>query len=138
MGRANADRTPSSGSARAVQAAGRQRRSSRAPRSAPRTCWTGSRCGPDGGDYPNWIEWPDIVSPERIVALHGSRADDPDAFVSTFTFVERDGATDVTLRSVFPTKALRDQVIEEFRAIEGAEQTLGRLAGYLEGAARNR
>ena len=94
--------------------------------------------GPDGTDFPNWIEWREIVPPERIVALHGSRADDPEAFVSTFTFVERDGGTELTLRSVFPTKALRDQVVEEFRAIEGAEQTLGRLAEELERAARDR
>jgi uncharacterized protein YndB with AHSA1/START domain len=100
--------------------------------------WDYTMHGPDGTDYPNWIEWREIVPPERIVALHGSRADDPEAFVSTFTFVERDGATEVTLRSTFLTKALRDHVIEEFRAIEGAEQTLARLAGYLESAARNR
>ena len=100
--------------------------------------WDYTMHGPDGTDYPNWIEWREIVPPERIVALHGSRADDPEAFVSTFTFVERDGATEVTLRSTFLTKALRDHVIEEFRAIKGAEQTLARLAGYLESAARNR
>jgi uncharacterized protein YndB with AHSA1/START domain len=100
--------------------------------------WDYTMHGPDGTDYPNWIEWREIVPPERIVALHGSRADDPEAFVSTFTFDERDGATELTLRSTFPTKALRDHVIEEFRAIEGAEQTLARLAGYLESAARNR
>jgi uncharacterized protein YndB with AHSA1/START domain len=100
--------------------------------------WDYTMHGPDGTDYPNWIEWREIVPPERIVALHGSRADDPEAFVSTVTFVERDGATELTLRSTFPTKALRDHVIEEFRAIEGAEQTLARLAGYLQGAARNR
>ena len=100
--------------------------------------WDYTMHGPDGVDYPNWIEWREIVPLERIVALHGSRADDPDAFVSTITFAERDGGTEVTLRSVFPTKAQRDQVVEEFRAVEGAEQTLGRLAGYVEGAALDR
>ena len=100
--------------------------------------WDYTMHGPDSTDYPNCIEWREIMPPERIVALHGSRADDPDAFVSTFTFVEHDGATELTLRSVFRTKALRDQVIKEFRAIEGAEQTLGRLAGYLERTARSR
>jgi uncharacterized protein YndB with AHSA1/START domain len=97
--------------------------------------WDYTMHGPDGVDYPNWIEWREIVPPARIVALHGARADDPEAFVSTFTFAERDGATELTLRSVFPTKALRDQVVAEFHAVEGAEQTLGRLAGYLERAA---
>jgi uncharacterized protein YndB with AHSA1/START domain len=87
--------------------------------------------GPDGTDYPNWVEWREIEPPKRIVGEHGSHADDPDSFVSTFTFVERGGATEVTLRSVFRTKALRDQAIDEFGAIEGADQTLGRLGGYI-------
>jgi len=100
--------------------------------------WDYTMHGPDGVDYPNWIEWREILPPERIVALHGARADDPEAFVSTFTFVERDGATELTLRSVFPSKAVRDQVVEEFHAIGGAEQTLDRLAGYIESATRHR
>jgi len=100
--------------------------------------WDYTMHGPDGTDYPNWIEWREIARPERIVALHGSRADDPEAFVSTFTFVERDGATELTLRGVFPTKALRDLHVKEFGAIEGAEQTLGRLAAYLESTGRGR
>jgi len=100
--------------------------------------WDYTMHGPDGTDYPNWIEWREIVPPERIVALHGSHADDPDSFVSTFTFVERDGATELTLHSLFRTKAIRDHVIKEFGALEGAEQTLGRLAGYLERPDRSR
>jgi len=95
--------------------------------------WDYTMHGPDGVDYPNWIEWREIAPPARIVALHGARANDPDAFVSTFTFVERDGGTEVTLRGVFPTKARRDQVVAEFGAVEGAEQTLGRLVEYVEG-----
>ena len=100
--------------------------------------WDYTMHGPDGTDYPNWVEWREIVPPERIVALHGSRADDPEAFVSTFTFVDREGRTELMLRSVFRTKAFRDQVAREFRAIEGAEQTLGRLAAYLDATVRDR
>jgi hypothetical protein len=44
----------------------------------------------------------------------------------------------VTLRSLFATKALRDRAIEEFGAVEGGEQTLGRLAGYVAEAAQDR
>ncbi len=93
--------------------------------------WDYTMHGPDGTDYLNWIEWREILPPERITAVHGSHKDDPYAFLSSFTFVERGGATEVTLRSVFPTKALRDRVVEEFRAIEGGEQTLRRLAAHL-------
>jgi len=37
----------------------------------------------------------------------------------------------VTLRSLFRTKQQRDEVVERYHAIEGAEQTLSRLAEYL-------
>jgi len=87
--------------------------------------------GPDGVDYPEWIEYREIVRPERIVLEHGERAGDPNAFISTITFDTRGAVTEVTMRAVFKTKALRDEAIERFGAIEGGQQTLGRLAGYV-------
>ena len=87
--------------------------------------------GPDGTDYPNWIEWREIVPPERLVFLHGERRGDPQAFVSTVTLAERGGATEVTMRAIFQTRARRDEVVERYHAIEGGEQTLGRLALYV-------
>ena len=87
--------------------------------------------GPDGTDYPNWIEWREIRPPERIVFLHGERAGDPAAFLSAVTLVSRGGATEITLRSVFKTKEQRDEVVERYHAIEGGKQTLGRLAAYV-------
>jgi uncharacterized protein YndB with AHSA1/START domain len=87
---------------------------------------------PDGTDSSEWIQWREIVPPERIVLVHGARADDPDAFESTITFVERgDERTEVTMRSLFKTKAQRDMVIEQYHAIEAGQQTLGRLADYI-------
>ena len=41
------------------------------------------------------------------------------------------GKTLVTLRSVFPTAAIRDRTVKESGAIEGGKQTLARLAQYL-------
>ena len=35
------------------------------------------------------------------------------------------------MRTVFPTKHLRDQAVKEFHAIEGGEQTLSNLAAYV-------
>jgi hypothetical protein len=37
----------------------------------------------------------------------------------------------LTLRAVFPTQAARDHAVREYGAIEGGNQTLGRLAEYL-------
>jgi uncharacterized protein YndB with AHSA1/START domain len=94
----------------------------------PGGVWEFIMHGPDGTDYPNRIEWREIVPPERIVYLHGKGADDPASFITTVTFVERGGATEITLRSVFKTKEQRDLVVKRYNAIEGARQTLGRLA----------
>ncbi len=97
----------------------------------PGGVWDFIMHGPDGTNYPNRIEWREIVPPERIVYLHGESEDDPEAFVSTVTLVDRGGATEVTMRAVFKTKEQRDDVVERYGAIEGGKQTLGRLAAYI-------
>jgi hypothetical protein len=35
------------------------------------------------------------------------------------------------MRTVFPTKELRDEAVEKFHAIEGGAQTLSNLATYV-------
>lgn len=95
--------------------------------------WEFTMHGPDGTDYPNWIQWMEIRPPEVIVLRHGEGPDDPEQFSSTFIFEERTDGTRVTLRSEFKTKALRDRAAEEYGAIEGANQTLDSLATYLTG-----
>jgi uncharacterized protein YndB with AHSA1/START domain len=87
--------------------------------------------GPDGTDYPSWISWRGITPPERIALVHGESAEDPDAFESTFTFAEQGETTEITMRTVFPTAALRDRAVEKYHAIEGAHQTLDSLAAYI-------
>ncbi len=93
--------------------------------------WDFTMHGPDGTDYPNWVEWREIVPPGHIRFIHGSRPDDPDAFESTVSFRTVADGTELTLRSEFRTKARRDEVVEKFGAIEGGRQTLGRLAEYV-------
>src|SRR6266540_541819 len=87
--------------------------------------------GPDGTDYQEWITWTEIVPPERIALLHGESRDDPNAFESTLAFEPHGTATRIVMRTVFPTKQLRDQAVEEYHAIEGGEQTLSNLAAYV-------
>jgi len=86
---------------------------------------------PDGSDYPNWITWREITPPERIALIHGESAQDPDAFESILTFVDHGETTEITMRTVFPTAALRDRAVEEYHAIEGGRQTLDCLAAYI-------
>lgn len=95
--------------------------------------WEFTMHGPDGSDYPNWIQWMEIRPPEVIVLRHGEGPDDPEQFSSTFFFEERTDGTRVILRSEFKTKALRDRAAEEYGAIEGANQTLDSLATYVTG-----
>jgi uncharacterized protein YndB with AHSA1/START domain len=95
--------------------------------------WEFTMHGPDGSDYPNWIQWMEIRPPEVIVLRHGEGPDDPEQFSSTFFFKERTDGTRVILRSEFKTKALRDRAAEEYGAIEGGNQTLDSLATYVTG-----
>lgn len=91
--------------------------------------------GPDGTDYPEWITWTEIVPPERITPLHGESRDDPNAFESILAFEPHGTATRIVMRTVFPTKQLRDQAAAEYHAVEGGEQTLRNLAAYVAGTA---
>jgi uncharacterized protein YndB with AHSA1/START domain len=93
--------------------------------------------GPDGTDYQEWITWREIVPPERIALLHGESRDDPDAFESVLAFEPAGDETRIVMRTVFPTKELRDEAVEKYHAIEGGEQTLGNLAAYVAELTRN-
>src|SRR5215510_13207073 len=102
--------------------------------------WDFEMHGPDGTDYQEWISWTEIAPPERIALLHGERRGDPNAFGSVLTFAP-DGASDdattrIEMRTVFPTRALRDEAVEKYHAIEGGEQTLRNLAAYVAEVAR--
>ena len=90
--------------------------------------------GPDGTDYQEWICWTETAPPARIALLHGESRDDPNAFESVLTFASEgaDGAaTRIEMRTLFPTKELRDEAVEKYGAIEGGEQTLNNLAVYV-------
>ena len=87
--------------------------------------------GPDGTDYPEWISFTEIAPPERIALRHGESRGDPNAFASVVTFAPDGAATRIEMRTVFPTKELRDEAVEKYHAIEGGQQTLSNLAAYV-------
>jgi uncharacterized protein YndB with AHSA1/START domain len=87
--------------------------------------------GPDGTDYQEWIAWTEIAPPERIALLHGESHDDPNAFETVLTFEPDGAATRLEMRTVFPTKELRDEAAEKYHAVEGGQQTLSNLAAYV-------
>ncbi len=93
----------------------------------------GSSCpAPDGVDYENRIVYDEIVKPERLVYSHGGGGDvEPVQFQVTVTFEDHDGKTKLTMKGLFPSAAERDRVAEKYGAVEGAKQTLERLAEHL-------
>ena len=93
--------------------------------------WVFVMHGPDGTDYQEWIAWTEIAPPERIALLHGEFRGDPNAFQSVLTFGPEGAATRLEMRTLFPTKALCDEAIEKYHAIEGGQQTLSHLADYV-------
>ena len=41
------------------------------------------------------------------------------------------------MRTVFPTRELRDEAVEKYHAVEGGRQTLDHLADYVAGMPRS-
>lgn len=100
----------------------------------PGGAWVHTMHGPDGTDYPNKSVFTEVVKPERIAYSHGGgRKGGPGvSFRATWTFdALGEKQTKLTIRMVFASAEERDRIIKEFGALEGAHQTLGRLAEYL-------
>jgi uncharacterized protein YndB with AHSA1/START domain len=93
--------------------------------------WRFTMHGPDGVDYPNLIKFVDVVRPERLVYDHSGASDDQADFRGVVTFAAEGNRTRLTMRTLFPSADIREYVIREYHAVEGAQQTLGRLAEYL-------
>jgi uncharacterized protein YndB with AHSA1/START domain len=93
--------------------------------------WTFVMHGPDGTDYQEWISYTEIAPPERIALRHGELRGDPNAFESVITFAAEGAATRIEMRTIFPTKEQRDEVVEKYHAIEGGQQTLSNLDAYV-------
>lgn len=97
--------------------------------------WRFTMHGPDGTDYPNRIIFEEIISMERMAYTHDGDTDvenDPHRFRSTVTFADEDGKTRVTLRVALSSAEELENKIR-FGAVEGGNQTLGRLEEFITG-----
>jgi len=94
--------------------------------------WLFTMHGPDGTDHPNRVRYTEVRAPELLAYDHDAGADRPDfePFKVWVTFETEDGKTRVTLRLLAATRERRDWMAK-FGAIEGAHQTLARLAAHL-------
>jgi uncharacterized protein YndB with AHSA1/START domain len=92
--------------------------------------------GPDGTDYPGESVFLEVVKPERIVYTRlGGKKDEPARqFEATWTFEAQRDKTKLSSRMVFPSLEAREDVVRNYGAIEGGNQTLDRLAEHLTGA----
>jgi len=91
--------------------------------------WRYTMHGPDGTDYPNYVTYTGIEKPKRIAYDHGSNAQHPSEFKAEITFKPEGAGTQVGLRMIVGA-AERDHYVK-FGAVEGGQQTLERLAAYL-------
>jgi len=99
----------------------------------PGGVWRFVMHGPDGRDYKNKIIYTEVVRPERLVYRHAGEDEHEDVrFHVTVTFEAQGRKTLLTMRSVFATAQERDDVVEKYGALEGARQTLERLAQHVE------
>ena len=96
----------------------------------PGGVWRFTMHGPDGKDWPNVVTYEQVVAPERLVYQHGDDKES-DMFQTTVTFDDQAGKTALTMRAVFKTAAAREFVIRERGAVEGGQQTIGRLEQYV-------
>jgi uncharacterized protein YndB with AHSA1/START domain len=98
----------------------------------PGGVWRFVMHGPEGRDYQNKITYAEVVPGERLVYRHGGDKDvEPVNFQVTTTFADAGGKTRVAMRMVFPSAAARDHIIKTYGAVEGLNQTMGRLAEHL-------
>jgi uncharacterized protein YndB with AHSA1/START domain len=88
--------------------------------------------GPDGADYNNRIVFLEVDKPRRLVYKQDpEKGSEPVNFQVTVTFDAEGGQTKVTMHMLFPSHAAREHVVTKYGAVEGAKQTLGRLAEHL-------
>ena len=85
--------------------------------------------GPDGTDYRNESHFTEVLPKERIAYRHETAP----KFLATATFEARGKTTFLTLHVVFDTAQAFESAVEVFGAVEGGEQTLARLAAFVEG-----
>lgn len=85
--------------------------------------------GPDGTDYRNESHFTEFVPKTKITYRHETAP----KFTATATFEARGAQTFLTLHSVLDTDQAFQSAVEVFGAEKGAEETLGRLAAFVQG-----
>lgn len=93
----------------------------------PGGAWRLTMHGPDGTDYPNESVFLQVMAPRLLVYYHSSAP----KFVSVVTFAPEGTGTNLTLLSHFLSDEDFDSAMNVYGAVEGAKQTLARLAEFI-------
>ena len=83
-----------------------------------------------GRDWDNKIEYVEVKKPSLLSYKHSGGGADYD-FSVTILFEEVEGKTLLTMKSVFKSKEIIEELNRRVNAIEGGKQTLNRLENYL-------
>ncbi|HYH01668.1 MAG TPA: SRPBCC domain-containing protein, partial [Bacillota bacterium] len=75
----------------------------------PGGVWRFTMHGLNGVDFPNKIEYKEVVKPSRIAFRHGSDGHDETYFDVTVNFEDKGGKTQLTMTMVFTTEEERDR-----------------------------
>lgn len=87
--------------------------------------WRFMMHAPDGTNFPNRIQYEEVVAPERLSYIHGTD-EEPEQFKGQVLFEAQGSKTMLTLRITFPTvQAVEDA--KRYGALEGGNQTIDRL-----------
>ncbi|MET0245103.1 MAG: SRPBCC domain-containing protein [Flavitalea sp.] len=85
-----------------------------------------------GQDWQNKIEYTEVIKPSLLTYRHTGERSDEYNFTVTILFEEHEGKTMLTMKSIFSSKEIIDELNRKVNAIEGGKQTLNRLTGYVE------
>jgi uncharacterized protein YndB with AHSA1/START domain len=84
-----------------------------------------------GRDWINKIEYVEVKKPFYLSYKHSGERNDDYNFMVSVSFDEVEGKTLLTMKSIFKSKEIIDELNRKVNAIEGGKQTLNRLEDYL-------
>lgn len=86
-----------------------------------------------GRDWDNKIEYVEVQKPSLLTYKHSGAENEDYNFTVSVSFEEVEGKTLLTMKSIFKSKEIIDELNRQVNAIEGGKQTLNRLENYVRG-----
>jgi len=83
-----------------------------------------------GQDFDNKIEYLEVIEPSSLIYKHGDE-NDTISFMVYVTFEEAGGKTLLTMRSVFKSEEVLNELNRKVNAIESGKQTLDKMEAYI-------